>query len=146
MRHDTHNEALDERPTLTLVEAVKDLAQTREVLEEINKHRASLNKRAEWLALIVIPEALDNAGIKTANFDGVGKVHTLADAWVTCPKDSSGDLLQWLADMGLDDVIKSTVNASTLKALVVRRLKAGEELPEFLKITPYTKAVFTKER
>ena len=114
------------------------------VLDELSEKKTAAQRVYDGLRLAVIPEVMDAAQLKSANGEGVGRVTLTADAFVWCPAGTRQQLQSWLLENGFGDLIEETVNASTLKAWAVRRYKNGEDVPEFVKITPFTRASITK--
>lgn len=113
-------------------------------LDHLAERKTNVQRAYDALRLTVIPEMMDAQQLKSANIDGVGRVTLTADAYVACPAGMQPALQDWLTSHGFEDMIKETVNSSTLKAWAVRRYKSGEEVPEFVKITPFTRASITK--
>lgn len=129
-----------------ITDAAKELAEVRVALEHINSARASLNKRFDWLRQEVLPKMMEDAGITQVTVEGAGRIHLQDDAWVRIPAASKERAFDWFNDHGFGDLITYTMNAQTLKAFVMRRMKAGEEIPESVVVTPYQRAVLTREK
>lgn len=129
---------------LDLAQVAELMHRAGEVLDELSEKKSVAQRVWDNLRLTVIPETMDALQLKSANVDGVGRVTLTADAYVACPAAMQDALKGWLTDNGFGDLIKETVNSSTLKAWAVRRYKNGEELPDFVKVTPFTRAAITK--
>lgn len=125
---------------LEMVKAMKEYAGKKEQLENELK---VVNAWYDVLRMEIIPEKMDNDGVENIKFDGIGRVSLTADMFVAV-SDKSG-LFEWLNEENLGDLIQPTVNSSTLKAFVKRRMADGKEVPaEFLRVTPFTRASITK--
>lgn len=103
---------------------------------------AAIREPLDFLRLKKIPDLMDALEITTTTFMGIGRLQKAADIYAkTTDKEAS---FQYLQDTGYADMIKPTVNASTLKALLRRLLKAGEEIPECYEVTPFSRASIVK--
>lgn len=140
---------LDERPEMTDLNASIVLqAQTRDQLDAFAALKAAFEKRHEWLAVQVVPKLMEEANTTSVTIKGVGRVNLRDDVYVAMPSEKEKPAerhaaFQWFSD-NFPDLITNTINGSTLAAWVRRRLKAGDEIPEHVKVTPYTKAVITR--
>jgi hypothetical protein len=130
--------------TWQLADVVALMVELGNQLDEFSAVKTRLQKAYDHLRIAVIPELMDEQGIKSANLEGIGRVTLTSDAYVNCPADSRQDLQRWLVDNGFDDMIQETVNASTLKAWALKRIRAGEDVPDFLKVTPFSRASVTR--
>lgn len=127
---------------LPLVKEMKSYAEKKEALETELK---IINARFDVLRLEVIPERMDSDGIENLKVEGIGRVTLTADMFVSVKGGAKQGLFDWLSGQGLGDLVQPTVNASTLKAFVKRRMKEGKDVPsDFLNITPVTRASITK--
>jgi len=119
------------------------LKRTGMMLDAAAEVKTKLQKSYDALRMAVIPELMDGLQLKSANVDGVGRVTLTSDAFVSVPAGRQQELQEWLCANGFEDMIKEQVNSSTLKAWAIRRTKAGEEVPECVNITPYSRASIT---
>lgn len=133
-------------PLASLQECAQLMQHLQDNVEQLAKRKAALQSAFDFLRLTKIPEIMDEMGAKSVNLDGIGRVTLTADAYVNVVKDNREELYGWLTDNGFADLITETVNASTLKAWAIRRLKAGEELPPVVNVTPFTRAAITPNR
>jgi len=127
-----------------------DLATVASLMRDVNDGldraaatKTKLQKAFDALRMTVVPEMMDAMQLKSANIDGIGRITLTSDAFVSTPAAKQDELKAWLTDHGLDDMIKETVNSSTLKAWAIRRVKAGEEVPDCISVTPYSRASIT---
>lgn len=127
---------------LALIKEMKSYSEKKEALEDELK---IINARYDVLRLEAIPERMDSDGVENLRVEGIGRVSLTADMFVSIKGGGKQGLYEWLDGHGLGDLIQPTVNASTLKAFVKRRIKEGKDYPEeFLNVTPVTRASITK--
>jgi hypothetical protein len=104
---------------------------------EIGKFYDSVRKR--WL-----PETMESEGLESARY-GFGTVSLRGDAYAGIRSGMQEEAFIWLEQNDQADLIKSTVNASSLKAMLKARFSAGEEIPDDLfKFEPFTMSAITK--
>lgn len=128
---------------MKLRELVEEMNVTRISKEQLEKQLALVNAAYDVLRFEKVPERMELDGVENVRYDGIGRVSITADLRVSV-KDKDG-LFGWLKKRKLGDVIKPTVNASTLTAMIKGLIKKGGELPdEFVKLTPITRASITK--
>lgn len=138
-------EEAQKRPEITdIAEAIRMQALYREELEAIAALKAELEKRHDWVRTVVVPKLMEDADVTTITIEGVGRVHLQDDVYVSTPAENRERAMRWFDDNGFGDLISNTINGSTLAAWVRRRLKSGQEIPDLIKVTPYTKAVLTR--
>jgi hypothetical protein len=121
----------------------QELAQIQKTLDEsleaLRAEASDIQKRFDYVRQVALPTAMENEGFEKFTADGIGTVYLASDMWLKVV--SNPGLQEWLANNGHADLIKPTVNASSLKAAVKQMLTKGEAVPEnLLKITPYTRA------
>lgn len=98
----------------------------------------------DFLRLKKIPDMLEALQVKTATFQGVGRVQSATDLYCSTAKGRKEDAMQWLRDCGYSDMIKEAYNASSMKALMRRLIEEGVETPDFMNITPFVRASIVK--
>lgn len=113
-------------------------------LELTSNKKSVLQSAYDHVRLALIPGIMEELGINSATVEGIGRVALTSDAYVSVPASARADFQQWLVDNGFDDLLTQTVNASTLKAWVMSRIRTGQELPPIVKVTPFTRASITK--
>lgn len=139
-------ETLKECKDLTVLECVKRMHRLESRLMEAKDLVSRLNGEYDVLRLELIPTKMEDAGLQNMKIDGIGQVVLTADALVSVKAGLKPKLFAWFRKNNLDDVIKEDVNASSLKAFVKGRLKAGKPIPdELLNVTPITRASITKK-
>jgi hypothetical protein len=110
-------------------------------LETLKAEATDVQKRYDYVRQASLPTAMENEGLEKFTADGIGTVYLASDMWVKVMPGKSDALQQWLSNNGHADLIKPTVNASSLKAAITQMMAKGEMVPESLvKVTPYTRA------
>lgn len=136
-------EAREIYPPLALKEMIAKMRELEIQKEDLSEQLKVINAHYDVLRMEVIPEKMDEDGIENIRIEGIGRVSLTADMFVATT-DKSG-LYGWFKENGLADLIQETVNASTLKAFVKRRIKEAKSYPaECLRVTPFTRASITK--
>lgn len=125
----------------TLCVDMSRLQARRDALEE---EHVELTRKLDELRLRKIPDLMAELKLRTATFTGIGRVQLAEDLYCSTRKGMKDDAMQWLRDCGYADMIAETYNASSMKALVRQLIKDGTETPEFLNVTPFTRASIVK--
>lgn len=111
----------------------------------IKADAAAVREPLDELRLKKIPDLMNHLDVKTATFNGLGRVQLASDLYASTISGKKDAALGWLADCGYGDMIKPTVNGSSLKALFRRQIKEGTMPPDdIFKITPFTRASIVK--
>lgn len=109
--------------------------------EELEERVKFLNIKLDELRLKEIPEYMAENDIRTATFDGIGRVQLALDCHASIMPDMKESAYAWLSENGYDGIITAYVQPSTLKATIKEGLKSGQEWPEELfKVAPFTRA------
>lgn len=85
---------------------------------ELEKAKILADKELQVITLRVVPERFLKDEITSMNVAGIGRLGISKDAHCTVPPANAEQLQQWLIDNDFGDLIKPTVNSSSLKALV----------------------------
>ena len=135
---------LDDRATMpaTLEDAIRMQAKMKDLLEAATLVKSAFEKRHDWLRTAVVPPKMEERGITKIALAGIGRVHLQDDVFVST--EDKEKAFNWFDINGLGNMITKTINGSTLAAFIRQRIKSGEEMPEGVKITPYTKSVLTR--
>jgi len=120
---------------------MQDLQRQKEELDETAK---ALNTQIDILRLKEIPEMMDQMEVRNVTFQGIGRIQLAADLYCSTKAGQKDAAMLWLRDMGLDDMISETYNATSMKALVRRLMVDGAELPECLNVQPFIRASIVK--
>jgi hypothetical protein len=122
--------------------AMKDLQTDKETVEA---SLAAINMQLDDLRLKKIPEMMEQLDLRTATFEGLGRVQLAADLYASTRAGQKEAALLWLKDCGYADMIQASVNSSSLKALFRRLIMEGGEIPETIfNIAPFTRASIVK--
>ena len=131
----------DEYKDMSIAQLASHMKSVKEDLEVSKAHTSGLQKEWDTLRKIVIPEKLDEMGLDS----GVGTVSKRYDAYCTIVPGAQDSLQIWLQERGDGDIVKPTVNSSTLKAHMKELFSEGEEIPEaYVNFSPYTYVAITK--
>lgn len=121
-----------------------DMAVLQADIEEREEATKLLKAQLDDLRLRRIPEMMEVLEVKTATFDGIGRVQLAGDLYCSTAKGRKDEAMQWLRDCGYEDMISESYNATSMKALIRRLLIDGMEVPEFMQVTPFTRASIVK--
>ncbi len=105
-------------------------------LDDVKKE---VGKLFDYIRTKLLPDKMESEGLDSMKVAGLGTVVLTSDMYMSvADKDAA---YRWLIEIGSGDLIVDTVNSSSLKALLRRRLQDGEEIPEGLfRINPFTRA------
>lgn len=120
---------------------MRQLQEDKDAHDEIGKVLAA---QLDDLRLRQIPNMMEQLEVKTATFEGLGRVQLASDLYCSTVAGQKDAAMQWLRDMGLDEMISESYNATSMKALVRRLLVDGTEIPGFLNVTPFMRASIVK--
>jgi len=129
----------------SLVDLIKMEAEARRQSDALKKEASGWEKIYDFLSIRVIPTRMEDEGTESLKVTGVGRVNLRGDMW-TKTVDPHG-LQSWLREHQMEDLIVPAVNGSTLKAFIKEqsKLRDGLQIPtELVEVTPYTRAVITK--
>lgn len=125
-----------------MCERMKEMEDQKAELETV---LSVLNKDLDWLRKVGIPEAMAALGLRNATFNGLGRVQLAEDIYASTREGMKEAGMQWLRDLGYDDMIVETYNASSLKALFRRMIKDGQPIDDVIfNVTPFTRASIVK--
>lgn len=127
-----------------LRELCMSMAQLQGTIEEREEATKLLKVQLDDLRLRQIPELMESLEVKTATFDGIGRVQLAGDLYCSTAKGRKDEAMQWLRDCGYEEMISESYNATSMKALIRRLLVDGIDVPEFMNITPFTRASIVK--
>lgn len=120
----------------------KHLQEAKEAADTLKKE---LNKAFDFVRYTALPAVMEKNDIESGKVSGVGSVSLTTDLRASIPAAKKDEAFEWLDDHGFGDLIKPTVNSSTLKAWAKDQIKAGETLPEELfKTSVFTRASIRK--
>lgn len=113
-------------------------------IDERDEVTKLLSAQLDDLRLRKIPELMESLEVKTATFEGLGRVQLAGDLYCSTAKGRKDEVMQWLRDCGYEDMISESYNATSMKALIRRLLVDGTEVPDFMQVTPFTRASIVK--
>mgnify|MGYP001065251056 CR=1 FL=1 len=125
-----------------LAKAAKLQASFMDLHAELDAVKSHMGKMYDRLRFSVTPKLLDDSGMSSAKVDGVGTIVVEDDIRLkVLDREAEFD---WLMEIGSGDLIQETINAGTLKALVRRRIKAGEAIPDSIfAVVPFSRTKIT---
>lgn len=155
----------DQYSTMPYKALAARMLELREAKAQVEAESTLIGKELEVINLRVVPERFLKDEISSLNIPGVGRLGLTKDAYCTQPADKREDLLAWLRENEFGDLIKDTVNPSSLKSLVKDLEKDDaeqevefsvveesdekktpfEQICEFVNYTPFMRASVTKK-
>ena len=130
-------EKLDVASAVTLMHRIDQL--TDSISEKV---KSPLENIYNSLKFSIVPTVLEDAGLTNATIDGIGRVTVIDD--VRTSVEDKQELMEWLREHEMEDMISEVVNANTLTAFVRKQLREGGEVPPPVKVTPFVRAQITK--
>ena len=127
-----------------IVELANKLRGLKDLKEAQEADLKDTNMAIEAIIKVLLPQKMDEQGIQNVKIDGVGRVSLRGEVYASILAENRELAYDWLRSTGRAALITNTVNPSTLKAAAREWLKNGEEIPEFIKITPATVATLTR--
>lgn len=129
----------------TIRELAELQQQAKAKLDEAKKAQSVAQEIFDELRLKLIPDKMDEMGCSSIKLDGIGRLTISGDMYAGIQSGHKEGAYNWMEEEGFGDLIKSTLNSSTLKAWAKEQISKGKELPEeFFKITPFERASITK--
>lgn len=112
----------------------------RENIDALGDAKTTLQKAFDWLRISHIPERMEAEELESMTIEGVGRMYLTTQFMASIKADCKEGAYQYLTDHGHGDIIQSTVNASSLKALAKQKIKDNDPLPKDLFNTNYNSA------
>lgn len=143
-------EVRKEMKTMSPQELAKMQNGLKVILERIEQTTKNLNTLYDIVRKDHLPQTMDDNELDLFVIPEVGRITLQSDIYLSYPAAHKEELYDWLEENGHGELIKSNVHAGTLKAFVKDYLKKDTtqegyvELPEFLKITPYSFSKVTR--
>ncbi len=114
---------------------------------KLKEGKALIENQLTRIKKDVLPEKMDEEGIKSINIQGIGAVRVQGDVYANIKSDKKEEAFEWLCDNGHSGLVNKSVNGNSFAALARKYHKEGEEMPEELfSITPYSKTIITKSK
>lgn len=106
---------------------------------------SEVNKELDLIRTKKIPELMESMELRNVTIEGIGRVQLAADIYASTREGKKDAAMQWLRDLGYDNMIQETYNSSSLKALLRRMLAEGVDVPDdIFNVTPFTRASIVK--
>lgn len=119
-----------------LADVVRFQAELRELKDSLAESTKGTNKIYDLIRKSVVPTRMEDEGLESTRVTGVGTVSLQTEIYASIRGGMQEDAFQYLTDIGSDAIIKSTVNASSLKALAKQKIQEGDPLSdEYFNIT-----------
>ncbi len=131
------------------MDALKGLCIEMRTLEdrktELEEQLKLINQQYDIVRLRKIPQLMESLQIRNATFTGIGRVQLAADIYASTREGRKAEAIQWLRDLGYDEMVSETYNASSMKALFRRLIEQGANIPsDIFNVTPFTRASIVK--
>jgi hypothetical protein len=124
----------------------EEMVRLKAELEEARAVATALQKEFDYLRIRLVPDKMIDFGTTSMNIKGVGRLTISGDMWAGIQKGMTLEMHQWLKNNGAEDLIKDSVNPSTMKAYIKEQHAAGVNLPpELFRIDAFTRASVTKK-
>lgn len=128
--------------TIDLAFELDAIRRAKDYLDDLLKY---VNAFHDVMRIELVPEAMEREHIENIRIEDLGRLSLTPDLYVSVKPANKDDLMGWLQARKLGDLIQETINSSTLKAFVSRRIKEGKDYPvDYLNVTPFTRASITK--
>lgn len=142
-------ELLDEqgnyKTNITTLELMREFKAAKDLKEACDVLAKEAGRLYDYIRLAAVPERFEEDGIQNMKVEGVGRVQLAGDLYAGIIKGKEEAAFEFLDDNGRGDVVKKTVNSSSLKAILKKMLEKGEEFPaEVFKAEPFTRASIVK--
>jgi hypothetical protein len=121
------------------------MKQLQEQKDALETQLSAVNGELDQLRRDKIPSLMESLGIKNTTFEGLGRVQLAPDLFASTREGKKEAAMQWLRDLGYEDMISETYNATSLKALLRRMIASGTDIPdELFSVTPFVRASLVK--
>ena len=121
------------------------IADWKETLDLADKVKKEMQKAYDFVTISIVPDRMDDEGIETLKVAGVGRLQASSDIRCSVPAVNREALEYWLRENGHGELVKSSVNSSSLKAFVKEQMREDGNYPkELLKIEPFSRATVVK--
>jgi len=112
--------------------------------DAMKKKASRINEELEQIKMYTA-ERMDQEGVQNSTFPGIGRLGISPIVRASVRAGSKDQAYEWLETHGHGDLITTTVNASSLAALIRREIKEGNEVPEeIFNVHQYDLATVTK--
>lgn len=135
----------DELKNLTVSELAEYQNVLRSKLDSFDRAKKELQKVYDIVRNSILAGKMEEEGIKTITVENVGRVCVTSDVYASIKVENKERAYQFLRDTGNGDIIKDTINSSSLKSVVKSMLREGIEIPEnTITYSPFLTTSITK--
>lgn len=133
--------------TLKAADAIRTMDEVEALIVKAERNMKRLTAAYDILRMEVIPSAMEAEDIASPfTVVGVGRVSLTPDLFINTPAANRTGLISWLKRNRLGSLVTSTINGSTLKAMIKDRIRTDKPIPsEWVNITPFTRATITRK-
>lgn len=147
MSDDKEQEFYPEYNGKSLIELAQAQVDVKNEIENLQKKKTLLQNELDHLRLHRIPSMMEDMGIQNVVLDGIGRLAMQGNLYAGVQKGMKHEAEAWLEEHGHGDLVKGTINSSSLKAFLKEQMRNGESFPaEIFKATPYMMATITKSQ
>lgn len=124
-------DVLKEQPLGDSIDLISDLHQNFRNISGEQGSLSGVKRRIDYAKEVTIPNRMDEEKVKTFNTDRY-RVTRLSNVFasITGGQANQPAAFEWLRANDLGDIIKPTVNASSLSAIAKKMIEEGKELPD----------------
>lgn len=127
------------------VDLAREMAEVEKVKDYVKMLSSFINAEYDVIRLELLPQKMEEAGLENMKVENLGRVNLTGDMYVSIRAGEFEEFAKWLKKRKLGDLVQETINSSTLKAFVTRRMADNKDVPrELLNVTPYTRASITR--
>lgn len=114
-------------------------------IDELGAAKTKLQKQFDILRHGIVPEKLEDEGMQNITIKGIGRLGASPMLQVSVPAGNREKLEEWMYDNDFGELVKGTINSSTLKAWVKEQMEKGAEIPEdLITVRAFMMATLTK--
>lgn len=118
----------------------------RSAIDTLGDSKTALQKAFDWLRISHMPVRMDDEDLDSFTVEGVGRVYLTASLNASIKAGAKEGAYEYLTDNGHGDLISTTVNASSLKALAKKKIQDNDPLPaDLFNVSPMTTANIQKK-
>ena len=112
---------------------------------EAEAHLRSLKRAKEVITDEILPKKLNQEGVSTVHVKDFGRLSIRTETRVSTKAGQAPILQQWLTANGYEELIKPTVNSSTLKSFIKECIQEGRDYPdELINMHSFERVTLTK--
>lgn len=129
----------------TFKELALEMFVLKNAIDELGADKSVLQKRYDILRHTIVPDKLEEEGMQNVSVKGIGRLGASPMLQVSVLAKNREALEKWFRDNDMAEMVKGTINSSTLKAWVKEQMAAGIDIPDdLIEIRPFMMATLTK--